>query len=257
MHMFKKLLAILLACLLALPFGFASAEEAKNPSNKDYEYVLNDDGTVTITKYVGIDDDLFVPEELDGHPVTAIGAYAFFECEGLTSVTLPEGITSIGISAFTWCDALTDIHIPDSVTSIGDAAFSWCESLTGVTIPDGVTSIGESTFLMCYSLTDVSLPGSIASIEKYAFSNCTSLTSIVLPEGLTSIADCVFLDCKSLTHISVPASLTSIGDDAFYIGDSSILIVPNLGDESNLTLTVPQNSYAEAYAMENGIPYTY
>ena len=58
------------------------------------------------------------------YPVTSIGEYAFYYCEWLTSVTIPNSVTSIGDYAFQWCSGLTSVTIPNSVTSIGDYAFS-------------------------------------------------------------------------------------------------------------------------------------
>ena len=52
--------------------------------------------------------DLVVP---DG--VTSIGNYAFYSCDGLTSVSIPSSVISIGNSAFTGCDSLTSVYITD------------------------------------------------------------------------------------------------------------------------------------------------
>ena len=60
------------------------------------------------------------------YAVTSIGDRAFYECSGLTSVTIPNSVTSIGNSAFSNCHGLTSFTIPNSVTSIGDGAFSDC-----------------------------------------------------------------------------------------------------------------------------------
>lgn len=65
--------------------------------------------------------------------VTSIGAYAFANCNGLTSITIPYGVISIGQYAFTGCGGLTSVTIPHSVTSIGEDAFSGCSGLTSLT----------------------------------------------------------------------------------------------------------------------------
>ena len=56
--------------------------------------------------------------------VTTIGGEAFYNCSGLTGVTIPGGVTSIGHGAFTYCLGLNRVTIPGSVTNIGSDAFS-------------------------------------------------------------------------------------------------------------------------------------
>ena len=60
------------------------------------------------------------------YAVTSIGDYAFCNCSGLTSITIPEGVTSIGDLAFCGCSGLTSITIPKGVTSIGVETFERC-----------------------------------------------------------------------------------------------------------------------------------
>ena len=64
--------------------------------------------------------------------VTSIGDMAFYECQSLTSVTIPNSVTSIGISAFARCESLTSVNIPSSVNSIGRWAFEDCSNLKSV-----------------------------------------------------------------------------------------------------------------------------
>jgi hypothetical protein len=64
--------------------------------------------------------------------VTSIGSYAFYYCEGLTSITLPEGVTSIGSYAFYYCEGLTSITLPASVTSIGKGVFYSCRKISKI-----------------------------------------------------------------------------------------------------------------------------
>ena len=147
--------------------------------------------------------------------VTSIGDSAFYCCEGLTSITIPDNITSIGSAAFYWT-GLTSITIPDSVTSIGGFAFSYCESLENITLSNSVTRIDECTFDLCTNLTSITIPDSVTSIGGWAFSGCESLSRITIPDSVTSIGDWAFSYCKSLSRITIPDSVTSIGDWAFH-----------------------------------------
>ena len=104
-------------------------------------------------------------------------------------------VTSIGEFAFCDCSGLTSITIPNSVTSIGSYAFSYCSSLTSITIPNSVTSIGEWAFRYCSGLTSITIPSSVTSIEGHAFDGCSGLTSITIPNSVTSIGDCAFSCC--------------------------------------------------------------
>ena len=147
--------------------------------------------------------------------VTSIGNYVFWECRGLTSVTIPNSVTSIGNYAFAYCSGLTSVTIPNSVTSIGNDAFAYCSGLTSITIPNSVTSIGDYTFQSCSSLTSITIPNSVTSIGNYTFSYCSSLTSVTIPNSVTSIGNSAFEDCSGLTSVTIPESVTSIGYRAF------------------------------------------
>ena len=148
--------------------------------------------------------------------VTSIGDSAFYYCMHLNSVTIPNSVTSIGDQAFLNCQGLTSVTIPNSVTSIGDNAFSHCSVLMSITIPNSVTTIGIGTFALCVSLTSLTIPNSITSIGDYAYYQCTGLSSITIPGSVTSIGVYAFEACYGLTSLTIPNSVTSIGDYSFY-----------------------------------------
>ncbi|MBO7243365.1 MAG: leucine-rich repeat domain-containing protein, partial [Alistipes sp.] len=186
----------------------------------------------------------------DGSKVTLIGDRAFYDCDSLTSVTIPDGVTSIGKYAFCGCDSLTSVTI--GVTSIGHSAFRGCDSLTSVTIGNGVTTIGENAFYDCDSLKSITIGNGVTKIGDSAFYYCDSLTSVyisdlsawckinfgsinanplcyatkillngteitelTIPSDVATIKNYAFIGCTSLTSITIPDSVTSIGDYAF------------------------------------------
>ena len=132
-----------------------------------------------------------------------IADYAFYQCERLKGVTIPDSVTSIGDWAFYWCYSLTSATIGNGVTSIGESAFYDCRYLESVTIGKSVTSIGDEAFCGCNSLTSVTIPNSVTSIGDEAFFGCNSLTSVTIPNSVTSIGEDTFEGCKSLTEINV------------------------------------------------------
>ena len=90
--------------------------------------------TVTIDSYKGNAEKVIVPDNIGGLPVTVIGGLAFFNCDTLTSVILPEGIVAVESGAFGHCINLVDINLPQSLVSIGYAIFEDCEKLTSIRI---------------------------------------------------------------------------------------------------------------------------
>ena len=208
---------------ITLPFAsisfFGSIFGAETAS-KVSEFIPKSLKSVTITNGQSIGDDSFyncsgltsitIPDS-----VTSIGSSAFYGCSGLTSVTIPDSVTSIGNAAFYGCSGLTNLTIPDSVTSIGQSAFSGCSGLTNLTIPDSVTSIGYAAFSRCSGLTNLTIPDSVTSIGDVAFSGCSGLTNLTIPDSVTSIGQSAFSGCSGLTNLTIPDSVTSIGYVAF------------------------------------------
>ena len=198
--------------------------------------------------------------------VKIIGDRAFWSCNSLTNINIPNSVTTIGQGAFLHCDSLTNINIPNSVTTIGDETFTLCNSLTNITIPSSVVTINgnpfygwhgilnneskefiyedlvlfnkNKTLLIAYRAkeTNYTIPNSVTTIGDRAFADCESLTNITIPNSVTVIGYQAFYGCKSLTTINIPNSVTTIGDGAFIMCYSLTTInIPNsvttIGDE--------------------------
>ena len=178
----KRLLNLMLGLTaICTVFGLTACD---SPTDQVYseglEYTLLVDENGYSVTGIGTcqDKKLVIPATYNNLPVTAIGDYAFYYCDNLTSVSIGNSVTTIGDAAFGDCTNLTSVVIPDSVTTIGDAAFGDCTNLTSVVIPDGVTTIGDSAFAWCTSLTSVIIPDSVTTIGSRAFAWCTSLQDI-------------------------------------------------------------------------------
>ena len=191
--------------------------------------------------------------------VTSIGEYAFYYCSGLTSVTIPSSMISIENNTFRGCSGLTSITIPGNITSIGEYAFGNCTGLTSVTIPESVTSIGDSAFSRCSGLTSVTIPGSVTSISFHAFSYCTGLTSVTISDGVAIIDSFAFYECTGLTTITIPASVNRIVNSAFFLCSSltEINVAPSNLDFSSLEGVLFNKDYTDLVLYPRGIQGAY
>ena len=151
-----------------------------------------------------------------------IRGYAFENCSGITSVTIPNSVTSIGYDAFSGCSKLTSITIPNSVTSIGSSAFygsPWWNNYSA----DPANQYGNIIYIndIAYkanntSITSCEFKEGTISIGGNAFSGCSGLTSVTIPNSVTSIGNGAFWGCSGLTSITIPNSVTSIERYAFH-----------------------------------------
>ena len=224
-----------------------------------YRYGDNDgEAWVTCrdTRYNTYSGDIVVPEHVvvDGTEllVTAIGDNAFRDCDGLTSVTLPQSLTHIGALAFRNCYNLRAIDIPQHVSSFGQQAFAACLGLQSITLPSSLTQVAARAFVGCENLKTVHtssleawlsisfadrysnpvslthslmvdgrelehlvVPGSAGAVGQYSFVDCYSLKSVTLEEGVEEIGAYAFAYCSNLTDLTMPQFMTSLGNQAF------------------------------------------
>ena len=123
--------------------------------------------------------------------IKTIGNYAFFHCNDLESVTIPQSVTSIGREAFRFCNKMESLAINGAIESMGIGAFAGCISLKTLSLGENIKMIGNSAFDSCTNidLTNVTIPEKVTTIGPGTFSYCTHLEYIMLPAGLTTFKD--------------------------------------------------------------------
>lgn len=230
-------------------------------------YDINPDNvTVSVSKNSWATGTIEIPSSVayegKSYTVTAISSSAFYECNRLAGVILPNTITCIGAHSF-GRTGITDIEIPESVTKIEQWSFAACDRLKEIKIPNSVTHIGEGALCACDSLTTVILSNSIDKIEASTFGSCKRLKNISIPNSITEISRQAFQDCAELNDIIIPNSVESIGSNAFSgcIGLSSIIIPSSVNHISenafwgcaNLNWVIMMNS-SPIYCQKNAFP---
>ena len=283
-----KILAVL-GCL-ALSAGFAACGGKDNSGNTDdstaissgienerpaystdLAYIISEDNSYysVIGRGLCADRDIVIPAMHNGLPVKEICENAFYNCDLIRSIVIPDSITSIGDYAFSGCGNLTYnekdnlrylgnennlyLYLVDTTSTditlakidenckwIGNSAFEDCDSLTEIVIPDSVTSIGDDAFAHCDNLTEIVIPDSVTSIGYSAFDFCVNLTEIVIPDSVTSIGNYAFSWCENLTNITVEENNTAYKsiDGHLYSKDGKTLIQYAVGKTATL-FTIP------------------
>lgn len=186
---------------------------------------------------------------------TGIGEFAFAR-SNIVRARIPAHCKSIDYGAFYHCDYLRDVTIPQSVNYIAPKAFAnsmwlnnWRDNETAddflvvgngillaykghdrdVEIPDTVKRIGAEAFADNINISSVHIPDSVIEIGEGAFNNCRNLMGFTGAESVTKIADRAFAGCP-LESQHLPASLSLVGLAAFdwsttSVGDTGKLVI--------------------------------
>jgi len=79
--------------------------------------------------------------------------YAFYGCDGITSVSIPGTVNTIGDNAFQHCSGLISVNIPASVVNFGSYVFS------GTALPDPIYKDSVFVYMPVTATGVYTIPG--------------------------------------------------------------------------------------------------
>ena len=124
---------------------------------------------------------------------TEIGRFAFSR-SSLRTVTIPEGVKVIDYAAFYHCDNLDNVILPDTVNTVGAKAFThtgWLDDFEENSMDDFLIS-GDILVAYKGNLPEVVIPDGVRVIAEEAFRNHTELKKVHLPASVTDIGNDAF-----------------------------------------------------------------
>lgn len=220
-------------------------------------FELNEDSTgYVVTGYNGSSREIVILNTYNGKPVTSIANGAFEGEDGITKVTVSDGI-ALGAGIFEECDNLKEVVLPSDLTEIPEGTFYSCLNLKTVVIPETVTKISELAFVYCMSLNNISLPQGLKEIGEGAFGACYNLTEITIPASVETIDESAFAFTPKLVHVTnlsgVEITVTSTLSPEIRTDETTEFTNKIVDDGKVVTYTVDEKVYLLQYEKEGHI----
>ena len=195
----------------------ASAVVAASPlkvSGEEYfetlNYIVCEDKAI-ITGYIGNPEKIVIPGKIDGKDVSEIRENAFYKCESIREIVIPDTVKFIGHHAFFQCGVLEKVQLSEKISTVEEGCFAECRSLAEINLPDSLRVIENDSFYNCISLCETKFPSGLESIGESAFAGCENLKNIEFGQKLTDIGDYAFLECKNINNVYIPDNIVNMG----------------------------------------------
>lgn len=269
---FGRTLSVILTVFLlvgAIPIAEVSAVEKTD----QFEYILLDDGTIEVTKYIGNDINVVIPEEIDGKIVTKIYALCFrnednrYNIYNIKNITISKNINEFTFSPFfngENCDEAIYLGMLPNLESIvvdvknriyaSESGVLFNKELTKLlyypnnkideeyTISKNVKELGSRSLAYSNVLKKLKFEGNLDYIGQYAITN-SSVEEAEYPVYLNNPEYLsLYTFCKELKKVYISKEVEHMNDEDFR-------------GSPNVVLYVFDNSYGLEWAKEHDFAY--
>ena len=209
-------------------------------SYQNSDYIGNDTNKYLVLVKGNLDESVSV---LNIKPTTKfIYSEAFYKCDALKTLILPEGIISIGECAFAFT-SITDVILPTTLITIKSAAFAQCQKLKNIVMPRSVKKLNSDFVYGCDNIQNLYYNGTMEEYlkckiegsesdhfmlffknfymkddngsEEFQNQKYSLLTEVLVPETITLIGHLQFYNIESIKTLIIPTSIKEIGTYAF------------------------------------------
>lgn len=193
---------------------------------------------------------IYIPDEINGLPVTWLRSYALAGMNSLQYVYISDSVTTIDNGCFSDCCMLETVVLPSELHYIQNNTFKTCSNLVDINFPETLTSIGNSAFYNCTSLETINIKGS-PYINGYAFAYCSSLKNVHF-EGTSYLGYNSFESCTSLEEIHLSRN-SSFNDSNVFANCTSLKKVYIPSETTSLPINLFEGcSSLEEFVVEEG-----
>jgi len=186
--------------------------------------------TYTLIEVPSNVEEYSILEEVSSLPVVAIDTNAFYNCNKLTNVIIPNTVKSIGDQAFYGCKKITNIDI-SNVDTLGEGVFKGCTSLNKVNLSSKIIKIPSYTFYGCKSLSTINIEN-IEEFGSYSFYDCDSIKSVTLDRD-TIFNGSSFSNCSNLLCINTNSNKAIFNNNPFFNSNDNLLIAVDKNEINN------------------------
>lgn len=243
----KKILAIVLSIIMivsTVPVVLAGATVAEGTAGEGITWVLDSDGTLTVSGTGAISTSWYAPPWKEYN-------------DSITSIVVEEGITEVPDTAFVYAENLVTVSLPSTLTYFSGMAFVENFALEEILVAeenteyksiDGVLFTEDEKTLVTYPMNkageEYTIPASVTTIGSYGFATNLSLNSLTIPDTVTSLDGGAFIYCE-IDTIVLGNGITEIPFNCMAYSEVKTVVI------SDSVKTIDINAFYGADKMEN------